>query len=487
MAFDFTYHPINSATSEQVGFQGALARRQAAIQDQALQRQNAFRNILADSTDPNSGQIDYQNAFKKLNQAGLAPEALQLDQTVRKTENAQNLLGTITASLVRDPSDQNVTSAAQMFKSTTGMDHPGFVQLLNMPVESRRGLLIAVANSTATGKQALGEMFPGVERKTTDFNGGAQVETTTKIPMAGLFGANGQSGYPGAGSPSPQSSVSSPTSAGVDLHGDDFLKTLNPQISAQVKALAEGRMQFPAGFALKSPYWQNMISMVAKYDPSFDAVNYNARAATRKDFTSGKSADNITALNTAIAHLGALSDSYKALNNSDFPSYNAVSNYLGNQLGDKSVQGPAGRVSTEAEAVAHELAKVFRSTGMSEGEINAWKDKINTSAAPEQQKAIIDAAIELMNGRLEALNDRYTKGLGTTSQPLELLSPKSQQIIQRLQGGSRASSPSPGQASVNPRTGQAFRVGDLISGADGKTYMIKRLDPNGDHEVELVK
>jgi hypothetical protein len=58
--------------------------------------------------------------------------------------------------------------------------------------------------------------------------------------------------------------------------------------AAQVKALAEGRMAFPTGTALKSAYWQDMLQKVAQFDPSFDAVNYNARAGTRKAFTSGK-------------------------------------------------------------------------------------------------------------------------------------------------------------------------------------------------------
>jgi hypothetical protein len=102
---------------------------------------------------------------------------------------------------------------------------------------------------------------------------------------------------------------------GPQVNGQDFLKTLNPTTAQQVKALAEGRMQFPAGFALKSPYWQNMLSAVSQYDPSFDAINYNARAKTRSDFTSGKAAQTINALNTVACHEGDLSDAAKKLNN----------------------------------------------------------------------------------------------------------------------------------------------------------------------------
>jgi hypothetical protein len=227
------------------------------------------------------------------------------------------------------------------------------------------------------------------------------------------------------GRPSGQAAVTGPA----------VLQSLSQPIADQVKALAEGRMQFPGGFALKSPYWANMISLVSKYDPSFDAVNYNTRAATRKDFTSGKSAENITALNTAIAHLGSLSDAYGKLGNSDFPAWNAVANATGKQMNPET-QGNLARVATTAEAVAHELAKVFRSSGMSEAEIRAWKDQINPNAPPAATKAIIQGAIELMNGRLEALSARYGQGMGTMKDPLEMLTLEARHTWERLAGGS---------------------------------------------------
>lgn len=229
-----------------------------------------------------------------------------------------------------------------------------------------------------------------------------------------------------------------------DVHGEDFLGRVPKPIADQVKALAEGRMQFPAGFALKSPYWQNMISMVSQYDPNFDAVNYNARANTRKDFTSGKSADNITALNTAIYHLGSLEKNLSALNNSSIPAFNTVKNTLGEQLGSESIQQAKKASEADAEAVSHELAKVFRSVGMSEGEVNSWKQKITTNSSPAQRKAIIGEALHLMEGRLEALGERYNRGLGTTAEPLSLLDPKARAVYQQLKQASGEAVPQGG-------------------------------------------
>lgn len=222
--------------------------------------------------------------------------------------------------------------------------------------------------------------------------------------------------------------------AAPQASGDSYLQTLDPKIGDQVKALAEGRMQFPSGFALKSPYWQQMLQAVSAYDPNFDAVNYNARATTRKDFTSGKSAQNITALNTAISHLGTLSEHFDELGNTDYPAINKAKNYLGNEFGFDKIQAATSSVGADATAVSHELAKVFRQTGMSQAEIEDWEKKINTSNSPAQNKAVIDSAIDLMNGRLDAIGEQYNQGMGTTSDPMQLLSPHAQDTYQKLRG-----------------------------------------------------
>jgi hypothetical protein len=219
----------------------------------------------------------------------------------------------------------------------------------------------------------------------------------------------------------------------TDVSGPEFLSTLQPGVADQVKALAEGRMQFPSGFALKSDYWQNMLQAVSQYDPGFDAINYNSRAKTRQSFTSGTDSNNITALNTALAHLQSLKTAYDGLENGNFPSLNVAANWLGTQFGSKKIQKSTGSIKTLGEGVAGELAKVFRQTGMSEGEINAWRDQTkNTGATPEQVNALMQSAIDLMVGRLQALGSKYTQGMGISSNGIDLLSPKAQETLVAL-------------------------------------------------------
>lgn len=225
-----------------------------------------------------------------------------------------------------------------------------------------------------------------------------------------------------------------PGGASGGLHGDQFLQSLPPAFATTVKAIAEGRAPYPSGFALKTPIGQQMVAAISQYDPTFDAINYQARQKTRQSFTSGQDAGNITALNTAMAHLGTLSGNYDKLGNTNFPAVNWATNYLGNQFGNQNIQTNTANVATDAQAVAHELAKVFRSTGMSEGEINQWQDKISTSAGPAQSKAVIQSALDLIDGRLSALGEKYNQGMGTSKQGIELLSPEAQAAYSKLRG-----------------------------------------------------
>lgn len=232
-------------------------------------------------------------------------------------------------------------------------------------------------------------------------------------------------------------------------NGDAFLATLPAPIASQVKAIAEGKMPFPSGMALKTPYWQQMLQAVSAYDPNFDAINYNARAKTRQSFVAGQDANNITALNTAMAHAASLKDAYDNLGNTDYPAYNATANWVGNTFGSKNIQTNTADVQTKGHALSEELAKVFRSTGMAESDVRAWEQKLTDSASPAQSSATINGAMDLIDGRLQALASKYNQGMGTAKNGIELLSPEAQAAYQKIRGGAQQSIQSP---SASPST-----------------------------------
>lgn len=211
--------------------------------------------------------------------------------------------------------------------------------------------------------------------------------------------------------------------------GDAYLSTIDPNQAAQVRALAEGRMAFPTGTALKSPYWQQMLSAVSQYDPSFEAANYNARAKTRNDFTSGKSAQSINALNTVLGHLGDLSDRADELNNSGIPWWNNIANAASRASGDPRVN----KFEATKKAVVDEMTRVYRGTGGSEADIKTWSEALNAAGSPAQLQGTIGQISELLQSKINSLASQYREGMGTIGQHQDFITDKSKSTLSRLE------------------------------------------------------
>ena len=75
------------------------------------------------------------------------------------------------------------------------------------------------------------------------------------------------------------------------------------------------------------------------------------------------------------------------------------------------------------------MAHVLRSGGMSEDDIRAWKDALDSSSSADELKAAVGRGIELVNARLADLQARYRRG---AKAPPELLSPKSRATLDSL-------------------------------------------------------
>lgn len=296
-------------------------------------------------------------------------------------------------------------------------------------------------------------------------------KTNMEANAAAIFSPQGYGALGGAGGPSAalptqqpsaaQGGAAQPSATPVNAqntgaqYNEGFLSQLSPAAAAQVKGIAKGDLPLPSGRVLTTPYGQSLMNAVMQYDPSASAINLPARQATRKSFVAGPDANNITAINTAIAHLGSLSNAFDTLDNSSVPGYNTASNFLANNIGltqnNKDVQAHLADVNTYAAATANELAKVFRSTGMSESDIKEWQKDITTSATPDQSKAVIQSAINLMDGRLQALGQKYNQGMGTAIDPMQLLSPEAQKVYNTLKNPSATHNSARSGVQLNPR------------------------------------
>ena len=197
-------------------------------------------------------------------------------------------------------------------------------------------------------------------------------------------------------------------------------------------------MAFPSGFALKSPYWQNMLSSVSQYDPQFDAVNYNARSKTRNDFTSGKDSDTTSRINTAIGHLGTLYGQIGGTaSHGGFPfatTVNEVQNAFMSSSGNPGVP----LFKDTAGKLAQELTAVYRGSGGAESDVVRSLQSLDPDASLETKKAVLGNAVELLDSKIDAQSIKYNGGMGTTDQSLPLLSPHAAEVLQRVRSGGAA-------------------------------------------------
>lgn len=226
-----------------------------------------------------------------------------------------------------------------------------------------------------------------------------------------------------------------------DLTGEPFLEEMRKTDKAhadQVKAIVEGRLNPPGSFALKTPYWQKMMEDAAQYEPGFDMTKWGARAATAKDFASGKSAQNITSFNTALGHLDTLDKQIDRLGTTDFPMYNTVANWVKAQAGNTEFQKAKSAFETSRQAVVDELTRAFRGTGGNVHDIVEWTKTINGANSPAALHEATKNAVELLRSRIESMGETYNRGMNTKTEPIKLLSSKAQETIARLSGEGNA-------------------------------------------------
>lgn len=218
---------------------------------------------------------------------------------------------------------------------------------------------------------------------------------------------------------------------GTPLTGAAFLGTLPANVASQVKALAEGRQPFPSGYALTKPYWRNMLGYVSQYDPTFDAVNYNSRAALRKNFTSGTMGQNIASLNMALQHMNDLYDSTAGTSNVQIPLIGRPLSATLNEIRRLGNEPGINRYDAQQNVVATEVPRALRGAGIAEADIDRFLQNLSPSGNP---KSAMTGMAQLLNDRLGDLATQYNTGLGTTEQPLPTLYPQSRAILNRLLG-----------------------------------------------------
>lgn len=247
------------------------------------------------------------------------------------------------------------------------------------------------------------------------------------------------------------SPVGTPSASGTVLHGDDFLKTLSPQAAETVKGLADGRIPV-SPMMVRTPQGMQMLAAASQYDPSFDASNYQARAAQRKNYEGGgKQFQELQAINTVAGHLNDFMKASDALGNSSMPIWNSIANTVSQATGNPQVD----KFNTVRQAVTNELSKAYRGGMVTEGDVKEWQQNISASKSPAQLKAVIGQLNDLLSSKRQALEEGFKQTMGPVQLPSEFSATNNRtkaifdQISNWANGGVSSSPSSSGNADID--------------------------------------
>lgn len=226
-----------------------------------------------------------------------------------------------------------------------------------------------------------------------------------------------------------------PASGGGDtkLTGDEFIKTLNPALAAQVKAIAAGFDVMPPASS-RAPRAQEIRNAVYAFDPTFTTQ----RAQIRKAFTTGPDGKNIGALNTAIVHLDRLGGAAEAMRNGSFTPGNQAYNWLRDKFGSDKVTNFA----LLKNAVAGEMATAMKGAATDQ-EIAHMGETFRSAASPEQMAGAVSEGMAILADKANTYDERYHQQL--PDDPWSPVLPQARAAMARRGGR-------PGSSGAAPKT-----------------------------------
>jgi hypothetical protein len=205
------------------------------------------------------------------------------------------------------------------------------------------------------------------------------------------------------------------------------------------QSIASYRYPKISGFALRSPYFQQLFKIISKVDPSFDMKNYDARQAFLKDFSgTGKMGQNRVFLNTALDHMNAALERSDQLadaigRNEDQDQFSA-----GVVASMKSLGGNKALLNYEADAdtLATEYSKALQGGAPDVTEKKEWRDKLIGAGhilmpTSRQREGVMNEMARNLSKRLGEIQNIYRTTMGGMP-PFSLLSPESEKTLKRL-------------------------------------------------------
>lgn len=236
----------------------------------------------------------------------------------------------------------------------------------------------------------------------------------------------------------------------------NYLASLPADHREMVRAIGEGRID-PASRLLYRKDGQEIMQEVTTAYPGYDFSRAPEYAATRKDFTSGKTSQAINALNTAMGHM--LTMYQNATLGGSLPVVSGMERAAGNQT--------AINLANAKAALVDELGKAYKAGALTDQDVKIWKGRINVWSPAEIQGNAKSFA-QLLDSKLNSYEQQWKNGSPPAAvAPIQILSPEARTAYQTITGR-------------QPITGsQQPPVPGAIAGRDSSGRIVAWKLPNG--------
>lgn len=230
-----------------------------------------------------------------------------------------------------------------------------------------------------------------------------------------------------------------PTAAGAGGAGGTTGQASRDQIPAAIRGRVEAALDYrqplpPAG--RNNPVNNAISEWVYKVDPQHDETNFPARNKMMTALTSGPESTQINAINTALGHVGVLSDAIDGLKNNDTRTLNVIGNRLGVEFGTKT-----GDAASMFKAIIHkvgpELTAAYVQGGGGEGERGTNAADFDENLAPSILHGNAAITTQLLRSKIGSIENQYQNTMLRNDFQQRFITPEARRTLQKLspQGG----------------------------------------------------
>ena len=247
--------------------------------------------------------------------------------------------------------------------------------------------------------------------------------TINGVPMAkwqagdtGMAGA-GVAGGPGGG-------AGGGTSVDPSLTGQAFLDAVskNPKFgpgeASKVQGIAEGKIPYPTGFIMKTPYGRWLTNAVGQYEPGIDATKINQRRTFNTQLgsaTPNSVGGQKTLMGTSLGHLAEVADAAVNLGNYAGGGVAPIAhwtNWAKNTVGTDAA-ARANALSEGVDRLSGEVGKLY--SGNSGGGVNereSTRSRFGEAQSPPELAAGLEMSRDLIKSKLLALESQQDQIFG---------------------------------------------------------------------------